>query len=128
MTGASPESVVRNFFAAWSDPEPSALAAFFADDAVWIDGPQGVRRGADAVVSELAAQLAVTKGAAVEIKTLLSDGPTVMVEEVSTFTIAGAPISAVVMAVFEVNPQGRITQWREAYDLKSLTDQIAAAR
>jgi limonene-1,2-epoxide hydrolase len=87
-----------------------------------------VRHGATAVVSELAAQLAVTKGTAVEIKTLLSEGATVMVEEISTFTISGSSISAVVMAVFEFDPTGRITRWREAYDLKSLTDQIEAAR
>jgi limonene-1,2-epoxide hydrolase len=31
------------------------------------------------------------------------------------------------MAVFEFDADGRITQWREAYDLKSMTDQIEAA-
>jgi hypothetical protein len=31
------------------------------------------------------------------------------------------------MAVFELDATGRIKQWREAYDLKSITDQIEAA-
>jgi limonene-1,2-epoxide hydrolase len=58
---------------------------------------------------------------------LVSEGSTVMVEQISNSSIRGHPISAVVMAVFELDTEGRITQWREAYDLKSVMDQIKAA-
>jgi hypothetical protein len=50
-----------------------------------------------------------------------------MVEQVSNSTVRGRPISAVAMAVFDLDDEGRITQWREAYDLKSTLDQIEAA-
>jgi uncharacterized protein (TIGR02246 family) len=126
MAGTS-ESVVRTFFAAWADPQPYELGRFFADDAVWVDGPQGVRRGVDAIKTELAAQLAITGGTTVDVKSLVADSGTVMVEEVSSFSVGGKRISAVVMAVFELDTAGRIKQWREAYDLKSLTDQIEDA-
>ena len=36
-------------------------------------------------------------------------------------------ISCTVMAAFEIDANGRICQWRENYDLKSVTDQIEAA-
>jgi limonene-1,2-epoxide hydrolase len=94
---------------------------------VWVDGPQGVRRGADAIKSELATQLKAVGGVRVEVKSLVSEGTTVMVEQVSNSSISGKPISAVVMAVFELDAEGRIKQWREAYDLKSVMDQIEAA-
>ena len=123
----SPEWVVRKFLAAWADPKADDLGEFFADDAVWVDGPQGVRRGEDAIKSELAAQLGVFAGATVDVRSLLSDGRTVMAEYVSNFSAGGNPISSVVMAVFELGADGRIRQWREAYDLKSVTDQIEAA-
>ena len=42
-------------------------------------------------------------------------------------TIRGNPITSDVMAVFELHENGRIQQWREAYDLESTTDQIKAA-
>ena len=58
----SPESVVRKFLAAWADPKADELANFFADDAVWVDGPQGVRRGANAIVDELIKQLVIARG------------------------------------------------------------------
>jgi limonene-1,2-epoxide hydrolase len=103
--GDSPESLVRKFFAAWADPRPDELDSFFHDAAVWVDGPQGVRRGAEAIKSELATQLKAVGGVIVR----------------------GHPISAVVMAVFELDAEGRIKQWREPYDLKSMMDQIKAA-
>ena len=123
----SPESVVRKFLAAWADPKPDELGSFFDDDAVWVDGPRGVHRGVDAIKYELIAQLAESEGVTVDVKSLVTDGGTVMVEQVSRFSVGGKPISAVVMAVFELDTDGRITQWREAYDLKSVTDQIEAA-
>ncbi|OBH59813.1 nuclear transport factor 2 family protein [Mycobacterium sp. E2479] len=123
----SPESVVRRFFAAWSDPKADELGSFFNEDAQWVDGPQGIRDGAEAIKVELAAQLTAVGGVKVDIKTLVGRGRTVMVEQVSNSIVRGSLISSVVMAVFELGESGRIQQWREAYDLKSATDQIAAA-
>ncbi|CAM3209005.1 hypothetical protein BST27_21210 [Mycobacterium intermedium] len=123
----TPESLVRNFLAAWVDPKPEELGSFFDNGAVWVDGPQGVRRGADAIAAELTSQLKAVGGTTVDVKTLISDGRVVMVEQVSNSTVRGKPISSVVMAVFEFNADGRIVQWREAYDLKSAVDQIKAA-
>ncbi|WP_172828923.1 nuclear transport factor 2 family protein [Mycobacterium sp. 1164966.3] len=122
----SPESLVRKFFAAWEHPKPDELGGFFHDAAEWVDGPQGVRKGADAIKSELTAQLTALGGVRVEVTTLVVDGPTVMVEQVSNATFRGRPITSVVMAVFEFDPDGRIMQWREAYDLKSVMNQIKA--
>jgi limonene-1,2-epoxide hydrolase len=126
--GDSPESVARRFYAAWAEPTPDELRGFFHHDAVWVDGPQGVRHGADAIVSELRTQLNAVGGVNAELKTLLSDGGgTVMVEHLDTFHIGGDPIDAVVMAVLEIDGDGRITQIREAYDLKSTIDKMKAA-
>ena len=123
----SPESVVRNFFSAWAHPDANELGSFFHDAAIWVDGPQGVRRGARAIESEIASQLTAVGGVRVEVTTLLSSGTTVMVEQISNVSIGGTPISTVVMAVFEFDDNGRILQWREAYDLKSMLDQIKTA-
>ena len=123
----SPESLVRKYLAAWADPKPDELGSFFRENAVWVDGPQGVRRGADAITAEITSQLTAVGGVTVEVKSLLSDGRIVMLEQVSNSSIGGNPISSVVMAVFEFDADGRIAQWREAYDLKFVMDQIEAA-
>jgi limonene-1,2-epoxide hydrolase len=122
----SPESVVRKFLAAWTDPRVDQIADFFDEDASWVDGPQGVRRGAKAIVDELMSQLSISRGIQIEVDTLVASDGTVMVEWHGEWTIDGSPISAMVMAVFIVE-NGRIQQWRESYDLKSVVDQIEAA-
>jgi limonene-1,2-epoxide hydrolase len=124
----SPESVVRKFLAAWTDPKPDELVSFFDDGAVWVDGGRGVYRGADAIKAQFEAFRAMGFGGVMmDVKSLVADGGTVMAEWVDSFSIGGNPISVVVMAVFELDAGGRITQWREAWDLKSVTDQIEAA-
>lgn len=123
----TPEALVRRFFTEWEDPRPDRLASFFHDDARWHDGPQGVREGAAAIVAELTGQLTAVGGAVVEVRTLLADASTVMVEQISHSTIRGKTVSSVVMAVFEFDDGGRVLQWRETYDLKSAVDQIEAA-
>jgi limonene-1,2-epoxide hydrolase len=123
----APESVVREFLAAWTDPKADELARFLADDAVWVDGPQGVRNGAQAIVDELTSQLSVSRGMRIEVDTLLADGGTVMVEWHGEWTMGATVILAKVMAAFEVDATGRIRQMRECYDLQSVLDQIEAA-
>jgi limonene-1,2-epoxide hydrolase len=61
------------------------------------------------------------------VKSLITDGETVMLERVDGFSIGGQEFSMEVMAAFEVNTDGRIRRWHESYDLKSITDQIEAA-
>ncbi|MBV9950936.1 MAG: nuclear transport factor 2 family protein [Acidimicrobiia bacterium] len=123
----SPEAVVRRFLAAWAHPDASELGGFFDDDAVWVDGPQGVRHGAAAIVTELTSQLTIGGGGSPEIDTLLADDGIVMVEWRGELRVNGQIIPTRVMAVFELDAAGRITQMRECYDLQSLLNQIAAA-
>lgn len=124
----SPESVVRRYLKAWEDPELDDLLSFFTDDAVYVDGPRGTHHGRDAIRSELQAQLAMRfSDVVMEVRAVLADGRTVMMEREDRFTVAGRPFSYGSMAVFEVENDGRISGWREYYDLHSVIDQITAA-
>jgi limonene-1,2-epoxide hydrolase len=123
----SPESVVRKFFAAWSDPWRTNWAGFSMTPPCGSMVRKECAGGADAIKSELATQLKAVGGVRVEVKSLVSQGTTVMVEQISNASIRRNPVSTIVMAVFELDPEGRIKQWREAYDLNSVMDQIEAA-
>ena len=125
--GDSPEAVVRGFLALWGNPRADKLATFLAEDAVWVDGPNGVHHGAKAVVDELTRQLTIFRGLWVEVDTLVADGGTVMVEWHGGFTAGRTTIDTKVMAVFEIDANGQIKQMRESFDMNSLTDQIEAA-
>jgi limonene-1,2-epoxide hydrolase len=123
----SAESVVRKFLAAWLESDLDELVSFFSQDAVYTDGPRGVHRGIDAIRAELAAMIKMVPSTAIDIKTLVANGGTVMTERVDNFQIAGTPLDLEVAAVFEIDDSGRITRWREYYDLKSIADRAATA-
>jgi limonene-1,2-epoxide hydrolase len=120
----SEESVVRDFLASWSAPSATTLASFLAEDAVWVDGPNGVHHGATAIVDELMRQLTTGTDLWVEIDTLLASDGTVMVEWHGGLSIGSASIKTKVMVVFELDSEGRIQQMRESFDMQSLVDQI----
>ena len=120
------ETTVRQFLAAWSNADRDELAGFLCDDAVWVDGTQGLRRGATEILDVLCEQLATSRGISPQIATLLSDGDTVMVEWHGGWMMGSEWIAATVMAVFEIS-DGRIKQMRETYDRLSIHDQMRRA-
>ena len=89
----SPESVVRKVLAAWEGPaKVDELVSFFGDDTVWVDGPRGVHHGLDAIRSELEVQLAMGFEVVKEdVKSLIADGGTVMLERVEHLRVGGKP-------------------------------------
>jgi limonene-1,2-epoxide hydrolase len=121
----SAEAVVREFLAAWSKPDEQELSSYLAEDAVWVDGPNGVHVGASAFAHELVRQMTIPEAFWMEIDTLLASHDTVMVEWHGGMTIGSASVDAKVMAVFELDETGRIRQMRESFDMQSLVDQFA---
>jgi limonene-1,2-epoxide hydrolase len=120
----TPESVVRGFLASWADPVLDKVVSFFADDAVFVDGPRGVHRGVNSIRSQLEVDLRPVR---VDVKSLVTDGRMVMLERVDSFDVEGKGFSMEVMAAFVIDSDGLIKRWRESYDLQSITDQIEAA-
>lgn len=48
------DQVVRDFFRSWKRNDPDEVAAFFASDATYTDGPRGTHRGRKAIRQEVA--------------------------------------------------------------------------
>jgi limonene-1,2-epoxide hydrolase len=123
----SPETAVREFFAAFPASDGDELISFFSEEAVYIDGPRGVHRGVEAIKNEFATQVAMVSSTTVDIRTLTMHRVTVMVEREERFEVGGRPIGHEVVGVFNVDVNGRITRWRDYYDLTSLVDRVVAA-
>jgi limonene-1,2-epoxide hydrolase len=124
----SPEVVVRTFLAAWTDPNLDELVStYFAEDSVYINGPFGAFRGEEAIKAHLQAQIDVVGWESIDIKSLVANGGTVMMERVDNVSKGGKTFSLEVMAAFEIDADGKIKYWRDSFDRKSVTDQIEAA-
>jgi limonene-1,2-epoxide hydrolase len=123
----APDSVVQKFFACFPRSDVEELVGFFSADAVYIDGPPGVHRGVDAIKAEFQVTVAMVPSTTATIGSLAVSGQAVLVERVDTFEIGGKPIDMEVMGALEVNNDGRITRWRDYYDLPTLIQQVTIA-
>ena len=93
------------------------LISFFNDEAVYIDGPRGVHRGIEAIRSEFASQVQMVPSTTVDIKIPVANGG----------AVAGNPIEHEEVGVFEIDGDGRITRWRDYYDLNAVAERVATA-
>jgi limonene-1,2-epoxide hydrolase len=121
------ESVARAFLAAWKHPEIDELVAYFHEDAVLVDGSRGVHHGRAAIRTAFEGQLSVLPSVAVEIRKAVSDGQTVLIERTDRFEIAGKAIVLEGVVAFDVDDDGRITRFRDYYDLNAIERQLGEA-
>jgi len=124
----TPESVARKFLAGWETPNPNLdeLVAFFAEDAVFTDGPQSEYRGVQAIREQLQTMTAMLGSLTIHIRTLVVNGNCVMVERVENVEVQGHPFDIPGVVVFEFDDELRIKQLREYFDQHSIMEHFAA--
>jgi limonene-1,2-epoxide hydrolase len=119
--------VVREFMKTWPGADIDEMMAFFSDDAVYTDGPRGTSCGAEAIKAEMLSTLEMVPSTRADVKNLVASGGLVMVERVDVFEMAGKTFDVEITGVFEVTDDGRISRWRDYYDMRSLEQRVAAA-
>ncbi|KBZ62191.1 limonene-1,2-epoxide hydrolase family protein [Mycobacterium colombiense] len=104
-----------------------AMAALMAEDFVWqLHVPLSpIVRGRDAARAELEKHNTLSTGMieGSEIRTIVSDGDTVIVERVDVNAMNGVAVTFHVTALFEVR-DGAITHWREYWDTTHVAQQL----
>ncbi len=124
MATPTPLEVVNDFCAAVNKQDLDAVIAFFADDAVYHNIPLEPIVGRDAIRETLAGFLATLGTMTFETLHALADGPIVATERVDSFTTDDRSIALPVASFFEVH-DGRITAWRDYFDMGQFTNQMA---
>jgi len=118
--------VVLSFLAAWSDRDARKLADYFTEDAVmWNDG-RTTQRGRDAIREHLEMQLSAVTDCNFETTALAVSGNVVFTERIDRMNVVGAPIELPVAGVFELNDEGKLTAWRDYFDLNTVIEQLRA--
>lgn len=104
-----------------------AMTALMADDFVWqLHVPLSpVVVGRDAARAELVKHNSLSTGMidGSEIRTIVSDANTVVVERVDVNAMNGVTVTFNVTAIFEVR-DGAITHWREYWDTSHVAQQL----
>jgi limonene-1,2-epoxide hydrolase len=124
----SPIEVVRRFCAAWSNNAGAAeLAAFFTDDAVYLNIPLAPVTGRAAIADTIASVLRPgppgIEGIEFRVINIAANGPVVMTERVDVFRLPGKSFELQVMGTFEVS-DGKISAWRDYFDMNQFTTRL----
>ena len=124
----SPIEVVRSFCAAWSNNAGAAeLAAFFTEDAVYLNIPLAPVTGRAAIADTIASVLRPgppgIEGIEFRVINIAANGPVVMTERVDVFTLPGKTFELPVMGTFEVS-DGKISAWRDYFDMNQFTTRL----
>ena len=122
---ADPETVVRDFCTAFSRCDVEELLDFFAEGAVYHNMPIAPVEGREAIRATLNQFVDPNGEAEFEIRHLAVVGNAVLTERVDRFTLQGKQVALPVMGTFEVDAAGKISAWRDYFDLNQFTQQLS---
>ena len=118
------EKVVRDFCSAVVRRSSAELVTFFTEDAVYHNIPVEPVQGREAIQATLAQFVDISTDAEFEVTALAVSGNKVLTERVDRFTIAGKRIEIPVMGTFEVTAGGKISAWRDYFDMAQFMKQM----
>lgn len=119
-----PETVVRNFCAAFERQDAQELLGYFAEDAVYHNIPFEPAVGREAIAVML--NMFITEGSEgrFELKHIAVNGHVVLTERIDYVEMGGKKATLPVMGTFEVNDDGKLTAWRDYFDVAQLMSQV----
>ena len=120
---SEPETLIREFCAAWARRDVDTLLAYFDADAVYHNMPLEPVRGHAAIRDVLNVFVPPASKIAFEVLALVGRGNLVFTERVDRFTVGGKEVELPVAGVFEVR-DGKIAAWRDYFDMGSYQRQL----
>jgi limonene-1,2-epoxide hydrolase len=120
------ESTVTEFIRRVVAGDLAAAGELVADDLEYDNVPIGKNHGREAMVKFLGGMSNGIDEVEFVVHRQTASGSTVMNERTDRFRIGEAWIDLPVAGVFEVGDDNRITLWRDYFDMKMFTDQMAA--
>jgi limonene-1,2-epoxide hydrolase len=122
---ADAKTIVQHFCDAWAKGNLDDLMAFFADDAVYHNIPVAPVTGKAAIRATIEGFTTGVEAVVFETHRIAVDGNAVFTERDDIFTFTnGTRVSLPVAGVFEVDADGKISAWRDYFDLNMFTSQL----
>ncbi|MGW0172232.1 limonene-1,2-epoxide hydrolase family protein [Rhodococcus sp. NPDC003322] len=116
----TPDAVVTEFCARWKEADADALAEYFTEDAVYHNIPMEPVVGKGAIKDFITGFVAQFGGIDFRVHHQAANGSVVMNERTDVFAMGGTSIELPVMGVFEVTGDGKISGWRDYFDMAPL--------
>ena len=113
------EQLTRDFFAAWERADAKAISAFFAEDAIYHNIPYKPVSGLEKITKAVKGFLKTGENMTFELCKLVVAGDTVVTERVDGWVQKGEHKTLPVLGLLEFNAAGKISGWREYFDVKT---------
>ena len=122
---AEPIEVVRQFCDAWGTPEEiEGALGLLSDDCFYHNIPLDPVEGIDAIRATIQGFSTGVEKVEFETHHIAANGNVVLTERTDTFFFPGNTIALPVMGTFEVNGDGKITHWRDYFDMNQFMSQM----
>jgi limonene-1,2-epoxide hydrolase len=132
--GAKQEEFIRDFLDAWgdgeSDPDSERILEAFAEDAewqLWIPGGPTLK-GREAIGKDIKRQLSFCNKMKCGLVSITSSDDQVMTERHDTFVAGDVTVDHYLMAIYDLDADGKISRWREYFDINDVDRQLKAAK
>ena len=123
-TAAANDRMIREFLAAWERRDTEHIVDAFAEDGVYHSTPLTPIVGR-AAIREFVAGFEGTPAGRLEVRHQIASDGVVMNERTDHITLNGRSVTLPITGVFEI-ADGRITAWREYFDMAPVTAAYAA--
>ena len=121
----TPEETVDEFIKRIVAMDLDAATELVSDDVEYDNVPMGKNIGPEAMRAFLGGMVGGVDEVEFVVHRQVAAGSTVMNERVDRFRMGEKWIDLPVMGTFEVDDEGRITLWRDYFDMATFTDQLA---
>lgn len=124
----TPTEIVEAFIGHWNSGDMEAMYAMCAESVVWHNIPMPPIEGAAAMREATASFMAPVESCDWEILSIAASGSTVLTERVDRFILKGGHRATLpVMGTFEIDSSGKVTSWRDYFDLAQFEREFSAA-
>ena len=125
MSETDPAEVVRSFCALWGKGDYDAVVDAFTADAVYHNIPMDPVVGQDGIRAFIDGFTGQADKVEFQVTHLVAEGNVVLTERVDLFSMtSGKQIDLPVMGTFEVTDDGKISAWRDYFDLNQFMSQM----
>lgn len=124
MSAKSHEITVRQFCAAWDKLDLEGILALMSEDAIYHNMPLEPLVGKQQIADFVGGFFSISGSCCFEILNLTANDERVVTERLDSFGfLDGSALKELpVLGVFEFDADGKISAWREYWDLKTWVD------
>jgi limonene-1,2-epoxide hydrolase len=113
------ERLTRDFFQAWECKDVDAIVAAFAPEGIYHNIPFAPVKGQAQIRKAVEKFVAAGDDMTFDLLRVVVAGDTVVTERVDGWTHKGERRSLPVMGILEFDAAGKLTGWREYFDVKT---------